>query len=109
MSVPSRLSACVEGSSSPGTAGSGICFTQTTTCMVGSLRKKVDGPFWQGCRTPVETRRVGGGERSVAFRGVPTAARPGEATDFDVLVVGAGPAGVAAALAARDRGLHVAC
>jgi menaquinone-9 beta-reductase len=30
-------------------------------------------------------------------------------TDLDVLVVGAGPAGVAAALTAHERGLHVAC
>ena len=35
MSLPSRTSVWVVGSSLPGTAGSGICFTQTTTFMGG--------------------------------------------------------------------------
>src|SRR4051812_19447510 len=109
MSLPSRLSACVEASSSPGTAGSGICFTQTTTCMVGSLRKMGDGPFWQGSGTAVETSDPADTSGSVAFGDVPTAAGPDEAPELDVLVVGAGPAGVPAALAAHERGLHVAC
>ena len=105
MSLPSRLSAWVDGSSSPGIAGSGICFTQTTTCMVGSLREEGDGPFWQGSRTPVETATFGrGAPASVPFRGVPAELQP----DLDVLVVGTGPAGVAAALTAHRRGLHVA-
>ena len=33
MSFPSRLSVLVSGSSAPGSAGSGICLTQTTTFM----------------------------------------------------------------------------
>jgi geranylgeranyl reductase family protein len=40
---------------------------------------------------------------------VPTAPRSDWATDLDVLVVGAGPAGVAAAIGAHDRGLRTAC
>jgi len=40
---------------------------------------------------------------------VPTAARSDRKPDLDVLVVGAGPAGVAAALTAHERGLRTAC
>jgi len=41
--------------------------------------------------------------------GVPTTPRPDESTVLDVLVVGAGPAGVAAAITAQQQGLSVAC
>src|SRR6185503_18275975 len=102
MSLPSRFSACVLGSSSPGTAGSGICFTQTTTCMVGSLRKKGGRAILARVSYP---RRNGLG----TVPGVPTAARSDRKPDLDVLVVGAGPAGVAAALTAHERGLRTAC
>src|SRR6476646_9228720 len=109
MSLPSRFSWCVEGSSSPGTAGSGICFTQTTTCMVGSLRKEVDGPFWQGSCTPVETATLAQSTLVSTVPGVPTTPRPDQSTVLDVLVVGAGPAGVAAAITAQQQGMSVAC
>ena len=61
----------------------------------------MDGSFWQGSSTPVETAfpRLG------TVPDVPTAPEP----DLDVLVVGAGPAGIAAALTAHARGLSTAC
>ena len=37
MSLPSRLRVLVLGSSAPGSAGSGICLTHTTTFMPNSL------------------------------------------------------------------------
>src|SRR6478736_3992581 len=41
MSLPSRLRVFVAGSSAPGAAGSGICFTQTTTFMAGHCYRTV--------------------------------------------------------------------
>src|SRR4051794_3382128 len=45
MSFPSRFSVLVEGSNEPGSAGSGICFTQTTMFIAGdSFRPQGAGP-----------------------------------------------------------------
>src|SRR4029079_11701503 len=90
--------------------------------------RRGDGPFWQGSRTPVETASLRfwsaplrchgcgsdqngdlGPPSSVALRDVPTAPPSESATDVDVLVVGAGPAGLAAAIAAHERGLRTVC
>ena len=89
--MPSRLSVW-SASSSPGTAGSGICFTQTTMFMRLLLcaRKRRAGDSG----SPGHPRRNG-----------PTGSSPATAGRYrrrrcrrrvDVLVVGAGPAGAAA-------------
>src|SRR5262245_56080896 len=81
--LPER-SRVLSSSSVPGTFGSGICFTQTAMFM---------GGFW-----PPEPLRfqTGGTVGDMA------ATRP-----VEVLVVGAGPAGAAAAIESRRLGLDV--
>ncbi len=98
MSLPLRFSVW-SASRAPGTAGSGICFTQTTTFM-GLLFVRGRGDARPG------TRRSGrdcdkGGPAEVEM------SRLGRMARVDVLVAGAGPAGAAAAIAAADRGLDV--
>src|SRR3954469_17320742 len=49
MSFPSRFSVLVFGSSEPGSAGSGICFTQTTMFIASDCeRPYIDGPNRRG-------------------------------------------------------------
>src|SRR5690349_3998155 len=102
MSFPSRLSVLVSGSSSPGVAGSGICFTQTA--------------MFTGHSYPAVIPRTGGADsgpiRAAASKRPPRT--PGGTVDamplnadVDVLVVGAGPAGAAAGIAAHRQGLDV--
>lgn len=62
----------------------------------------VDGSFWQGGPIPVETGRAGTRRDGAGTVG------PVDA-DVDVLVVGAGPAGVAAAVTAHRLGHSVRC
>ena len=82
--MPERSSVW-SSSSLPGTVGSGICFTQTAMFM---------GGFWSPGRLRFQTGRYG--------------RRPCPRPDpIEVLVVGAGPAGAAAAIEARRLGLDV--
>ena len=128
MSLPSRLRVWSRRRACPGTAGSGICFTQTAMFM---LLPQSSG---RGRRIGVLHRAPGDGEESGPW---PPARRNGSIVrpawpsvsapssrdgtvgpcrrtcrsgraidaDLDVLVVGAGPAGVAAAITAHERGL----
>src|SRR5829696_3369490 len=64
MSLPSRLSRLVSGSSWPGVAGSGICFTQTATFMPGIMADAA-GARPVGDHTP----RGGGGSAAQGAEG----------------------------------------
>src|SRR5215475_8213799 len=111
MSLPSRLSVFVSESSSPGVAGSGICFTQTAMFIPLLFAQKGRRRFWPARAAHVEA--IGSGARGGGFadrrrtagacdgdqKGIGGTVAPMSAVD--VLVVGAGPAGAAAALAAR--------
>src|SRR5690348_12192031 len=97
MSFPLRSSVW-SASSAPGTAGSGICFTQTTTFML--LPVPCNFATRDSGNTPPETSKRGGGAEPGTFE-------PME--KVDVIVAGAGPAGTAAAISAVRRGLRVVC
>ena len=64
----------------------------------------LDGAFWQGIPTAVETGAAG----HLRARPVPRVPS-GPMRDVDLLVVGAGPAGIAAALTAHRAGATVRC
>ena len=129
MSLPSRFSVW-SASSAPGTAGSGICFTQTTTFMALLLgapacdlpaRRDDSG---QGCAAGTSNR-----DKSLSLRAslaCPAGLRPrrplGERRpqargrravpstgDGRWSSCGAGPAGTAAAITAARRGLASCC
>src|SRR5437588_8674122 len=121
MSLPLRLSVW-SASSEPGTAGSGICFTQTTTFIrllfgrgrpailatVRAGRRNV--PFWFAMEVTVAVRFLanrGPGATCAQARAVPVRSLSME--QADVVVVGAGPAGTAAAITAADLGMRVVC
>src|SRR4249919_3395369 len=63
MSLPSRLRVFVAGSSAPGAAGSGICFTQTTTFMAGHCYRTVTNGARRVQPGPTRPVRVGAGRR----------------------------------------------
>src|SRR4051794_11395889 len=97
MSLPLRLSVW-SASSDPGTAGSGICFTQTTTFMLLPVLATSRPAI---LAIPLPERRNG----AEAPNPVPSTTME----KFDVVVVGAGPAGAAAAISATARGLRTVC
>ena len=106
MSLPLRSSVW-SAESEPGTAGSGICLTQTATFIrllfVGANRRAAPVRGTTILPIPphdVETCDVAVGPGSAG----PVPSVP-MAEHVDVVVVGAGPAGTAAAITAVDRGL----